>query len=108
MSEPANGKVFTKDTKEKMAKAKKKVVYQYSLNGEFINAFSSASEGATITGTNIGNLCACCRNVVKQANGFFWSYSFIEDPSIIRHYLNGEIDFTIIKQEMKNKLLKWI
>ena len=106
MSETAKDKVFTKVTREKMADSKKKNVYQYHLSGEFINAFSSASDGAAATGTNIGNLCACCRNVVKQANGFFWSYSFIEDPSIIERYLSGEIDFSVIKTRNEKQVIQ--
>lgn len=97
MSDAARNKVFTKNAREKMANAKKKTVYQYNLDGEFINSFVSATEGSNATGTNIGNLCACCRNVVKQANGFFWSYNFIEDSNLIKRYIDGEIDFATIK-----------
>ena len=106
MSDAAKGKIFTKKTREKMANAKKKVVYQYNLDGEFLNIFESATDGANATGTNIGNLCACCRNVVKQANGFFWSYSFIEDPSLIRQYLDGEVDFSIIKTRNEKQVIQ--
>lgn len=106
MSEAAKNKVFTKDTKEKMANAKKKIVYQYNLDGEFINTFESATEGSVATGTNRGNLCACCRNVIKQANGFFWSYSFIEDSSLIRRYLDGEIDFSVIKTRNEKQVVQ--
>lgn len=106
MSEAAKGKTFNKDTREKMSNAKKKIVYQYNLNGEYINTFKSATEGSKFTGTNIGNLCACCRNVVKQANGFFWSYDFIEDPSIIQLYLNGEIDFSTIKTRNEKQVIQ--
>ena len=106
MSEAAKNKVFTKDTREKMANAKRKIVYQYSLDGVLMNIFNSATEGSTATKTNIGNLCACCRNVVKQANGFFWSYIFIEDSDLIRRYINGEIDFSIIQTRNEKSVVQ--
>ena len=97
MSDAAKNKVFTKDTREKMSNAKKKTVYQYTLDGEFIDMFESATDASKATNTNVGNLCACCRNVVKHANGFFWSYSFIDNPYIIKCYIDGDIDFSVIK-----------
>lgn len=106
MSEAGKNKTFTKSTRNKMANAKKKTVYQYNFNGELINMFESASEAAIITHTNVGNLCACCRNVVKQANGFFWSYLFIDRSELIKQYLNGEIDFSIIKTRNEKQVVQ--
>jgi group I intron endonuclease len=106
MSEVAKNKIFNQTTKEKMANSKKKPVYQYNFDGELINMFNSASEGAIATETNIGNLCACCRNVVKQANGYFWSYSYIADPNVIKQYLSGQIDFSIIKTRNEKQVVQ--
>ena len=106
MSDAAKNKTFTKDTREKMANAKKKVVYQYNLSGEYVNTFKSATEGAHATGTNIGNLCACCRNIVKQANRFFWSYNFIDDPNLIKRYLDGEISFSAIQTRNEKQVVQ--
>lgn len=106
MSNAAKNKTFSNETRNKMANAKKKIVYQYDLNGNFINKFNSASEAALNTNTNRGNLCACCRNVVKQANGFFWSYSFINNPELIKKYLDGEIIFSTIKSRNEKKVVQ--
>lgn len=106
MSDAAKNKTFNQDAREKMANAKKKVVYQYNFDGYLINTFNSASEGAMATGTNIGNLCACCRNVVKQAKGFFWSYLLIDNPELIKQYLNGEIDFSVIKTRNEKQVVQ--
>ena len=106
MSDAAKNRTFTKSTIEKMADAKKKIVYQYSLNGEYINTFQSATDGAKTTNTNIGNLCACCRNTVKQANGYFWSYTFIDNPNLIKSYLDGEIDFSIIQTRNEKQVIQ--
>ena len=86
--------------------AKKKAVYQYALDGKLVNIFSSASEGAKSTQTNIGNLCACCRNVVKRANGYFWSYMLIENPAIVQQYLNGDIEFPVIKTRNEKSVIQ--
>lgn len=106
MSDAAKNRTFTKNTIEKMANAKKKIVYQYSLNGEYLNTFQSATDGAKATNTNIGNLCACCRNVVKQANGYFWSYTFIDNPNLIKDYLDGEISFAIIQTRNEKQVIQ--
>lgn len=106
MSDAAKNKTFTTITRAKMSKAKKKLVYQYDLNGNLLNTFNSATDGANATGTNRGNLCACCRNVVKQANGFFWSYKLINDPDLIKSYLAGDISFSIIKTRNEKKIIQ--
>ena len=106
MSDAAKNKNFSTQTREKMANAKKKIVYQYTLDGKLINTFASASEGANITKTNVGNLCACCRNVVKRANGYFWSYALIEDPMVIQQYLSGDIEFPIIKTRNEKAVIQ--
>lgn len=88
MSEKGRLKVFSQSTREKMAKKKNKIVYQYSLDGELINIFNSATEASNVTGVNRGNICSCCRHIVKQAQGYFWSYQEIKDPIIIINHLN--------------------
>lgn len=106
MSDAAKNKVFTQVTREKMSHAKKKTVYQYDLDGELIEVFSSATDAADKTKTNRGNLCACCRNVVKQANGYFWSYNFIDDPMIIKNYIDGKIDFSTIHTRNEKRIVQ--
>ena len=106
MSDAAKNKTFTTATREKMSDAKKKIIYQYDLDGNLINTFNSATDGANATGTNRGNLCACCRNVVKQANGFFWSYSHIDNPHLIKRYLDGEVSFSVIKTRNEKKIVQ--
>ena len=106
MSDAAKNRKFAKNTIEKMANAKQKIVYQYSLDGEYINTFQSATNGAKATNTNIGNLCACCRNIVKQANGYFWSYAFIDDPNLIKNYLDGEISFASIQTRNEKPVIQ--
>lgn len=89
MSESAKNKTFSVETRSKMATEKNKVVYMYDLNGNCLDIFDSASIASLVTNTNRGNLCACCRNIVKKAGGYFWSYEKIEDPIMIVNHING-------------------
>ena len=77
-------------SREKMASKKNKQVYQYTLNGDFVNVFDSATQAGQKTNINRGNLCACCRHVVRQAGGYFWSYEPIENPETIRNHVSGK------------------
>lgn len=51
-----------------------KVVYQYSLEGELINTFSSAREASKILGFGLPSITRCCRGERKQTSGFKFSY----------------------------------
>ena len=97
MSKSGKNKVFKNETRDKMSIEKNKPVFQYDRDGNFINTYNSASEASNVLKINIGNLCACCRNVVKIAGGYHWSYESINNPETIRKILNNEIILPIIK-----------
>jgi len=76
------GKTHTKETKQRMSEARlgeknynSKMVYQYNLDGTFINSFGSTGEAARhlvkICGSKIR---ACARGKQNTAYGFKWSY----------------------------------
>ena len=50
----------------------KKIVYQYSLNGEFIRCWDSCNEAIRETG--ITSINYCLLDKTKQAGGYIWSY----------------------------------
>ncbi len=52
----------------------KKAVCQYSLNGEYINTYSSIREASRITKTNASMIGSCCSGKNHTANGFLWKY----------------------------------
>lgn len=54
--------------------AKGKKVLQYSLNGEFLEKYSSANQASLITGIDHWSICACCRGEYRQAGGYQWKY----------------------------------
>ena len=59
-----------------MEKAEKlgKTVYQYTLDGELVRVWKSASEAARELGFNRSAISQCCRGICKQAYGYKWSF----------------------------------
>ena len=57
-----------------MNSGKKKAVIQYSLNGERMATFESASEAARQTGGSQSKITMCCKRQRKTANDYQWRY----------------------------------
>lgn len=57
------------------AKAKRKPVNQYTLTGEYIQTFESASEAERQTGINNSNIISCCKFKRDYAGEFQWRYA---------------------------------
>lgn len=80
ISDAHAGKTLSEETKQKMSDSKKgekhhnsKKVYQYDLDGAFINSFGSSGEAARALGkTNGSKISACARGDRKTAYGFKW------------------------------------
>ena len=53
---------------------RKKVIFQYNLDGEELNNFSSVSEASKSTGINKSSIAKVCRGERNHAGGFMWSY----------------------------------
>jgi len=54
--------------------ARKKKVFQLTLDGEFINEFDSVSIASKHTGFNKSSIAKVCRGERKSADGFIWIY----------------------------------
>ena len=52
-----------------------KVVYQYDLQGNFIQSFRSTKEAARVLNKSQGNISSAARGKRKTAYGFIWSYT---------------------------------
>jgi len=79
------GKPMSEETKQKMSEArlgekhhKSKRVYQYDLNGTFIDSYASCGEAGRHFKKSGVNISACARGVkgYKTAYNFKWSYTF--------------------------------
>ena len=64
------------ETKNYKKTGKAKVVYQYDLNGKFINSYPSTGIAARSIGVkNSSHIGECCRNKIKTYKGFIWRYA---------------------------------
>lgn len=54
---------------------RRKKVYQYDLQGNFIKEWDSASDIWKKTKISQGNVSSCCRGERKTAGGYEWSYT---------------------------------
>jgi hypothetical protein len=91
MSDSHLGNHHTKESKQKISDAQYKKVYQICKNtGKVIKIFLSVLDASKETGIQKTGISMCCRNVIKQSGGFFWTY----DPS------------TFVKPELKRKVIE--
>lgn len=61
---------------KKMKEARAKAVVQYSLTGEYIATYQSATEAQRKTNINQSNISKCCRNEknYKTAGNYIWKF----------------------------------
>ena len=60
---------------ERLTEAKKKKVYQYTLDGELVKIWESSRECERITSFKQSAISLCCNGKKKQYKGYKWSYS---------------------------------
>jgi len=53
---------------------RRKIVFQYSLTGKYVNEFNSVSEAAKLTGCNKTCVAKVCRGERKTSGGYHWKY----------------------------------
>lgn len=58
-----------------VARKKYKPVNQYTLDGDYVKTWSSATEAAKELGLKQPNISSCCKGKYKQAYGFIWRYA---------------------------------
>lgn len=61
-------------------------VKMYSMSGEFIKTFNSASDAAKEVGSNRTNITACCKKRQKSCKGYRWSY---DDEELDLSFINN-------------------
>ena len=50
-------------------------VAQYSIDGELIKIWKSAKTACQELGLNQGNVCKCCKGILKRSGGYVWKYA---------------------------------
>ena len=81
LGEAQTGKTHTKESKKKMSEAKygeknttAKKVYQYNLDGTYVNAFGSSGEAAhSLNKIDGSSIRSCARGKQPSAYGFKWT-----------------------------------
>ena len=74
---PNWGKHLSEETKRNISNSRKdkRTVYQYTLDNKLVNIFNSLSDASRETETYLSNICKCCKGVLKNTNGYKWSYN---------------------------------
>lgn len=103
------GGQFSEATIEKIRNSqKKKIVYQYDLQGNFLNEFISISEAARNTKSNVYHISSTCNRDRKRKgrimeNGFLWKFkNDVFDKSNIDSYSRIPVNRTIVYQYDRN------
>ena len=55
--------------------AKSKKVFQFDLDGNFLNTFYGITAASRITDISSTSITNCCHGTSKSAGGFLWSFS---------------------------------
>ena len=53
-------------------------VFQYTLEGKYIDEHFSSMEAARDTGLHSSGISAVCQGRMKQSGGFIWSYTILK------------------------------
>lgn len=78
----------SQSTIEKINDSRRKKVYQYSLDGKFINEFNSLTEACLKVNVSVKNVSLCCLNKTKSASNFLWSYTNNKDEILKKVLIN--------------------
>ena len=70
----SKGKPKSKESIDKMAKAKSIKVVQLTLEGELVKIWDSAIKAERESGFDNGNINRCCRGKCKTHKGYKWMY----------------------------------
>lgn len=73
---------LSKEHHKKMVEAAAKVcskpVMQFTIEGEYINEFSSANKAAKSVNGFHPEIIRCCRGIIKSYNGFIWKFKITD------------------------------
>lgn len=94
---------------ERSSQSSIKKVYQYSLNGDYINEYKSLSSAYRETGINHKSISECCLGKTKQCKGYVWSYKKSKHMDSIKdRYVRMSItrSYAVEMYTLDNELIK--
>lgn len=98
------GRKLSKQHIDKIRASNRKInsVYQYDLNGKFINKFNSVIEAAISINGNSSKISSCCKFKRKKHKNYQWSY-ILENkiPYARLHNTRTSINNSFIKSRRK-------
>lgn len=68
------GHPMSEENKKKLSERSSKPVLQYTLDGEFIKEWKSATDAAREYNTHASDISGCCNDKIKTSNGFIWRH----------------------------------
>ena len=87
----------------------RKQVFQYTLEGEYMASYESASKAMQITGIAEGSIRGCChhRKNNKSAGGFMWEYYKVDKlDTIYCRNSGGQNGKKIIQKDLSGNFIK--
>ena len=72
-------RVLREVEKKQLNGNRSKIVFQFSMFGEFIREYPSAKEVKRQLGYSQGHISECCRGELKSAYGYIWKYKEKEE-----------------------------
>lgn len=78
-----------KEVIDRMSKPKSRIVYQYDLDGRFINEYKSVRDAGRSLGIYHSHISRCCNGEYKHTQGFIFRYDKtlvdkVESPNAVR------------------------
>lgn len=64
---------------------KHRKVFQFSLDGKFIQEWGCMSDACRKYGIDSGSMTNCCKGICQQCKGYIWRYDLCPVKPVIRH-----------------------
>ena len=90
---------------EKTAKARRKKIYQYDLEGNFIREFESCREASKFLKRDEDAISNCARGKNKSTYGFQWFYEFKGEKTKKLTYIKNHFSRKIIQKSLEGEII---
>lgn len=80
----------SRNRRQSQSNPRRREVDQYTIDGNFVARYYSATEAAKIFNGDSGNISAACRGITNTAYGYVWKYSHGKQSKKVRRVLPEE------------------